>query len=150
MNLALEEARLAYKKNEIPVGCVIVKGDAEVIGRGHNLAIQAGNPINHAEIIAAQNALENLNHGTDGIISSFQDHDISAYVTLEPCTMCLSYLSMLRIKKIFYGLADHKFGGINRIFDAQSALFRPEIFYIEQLESRDLLERFFRNLRQGK
>lgn len=100
MELALKEAIKAYKKNEIPVGAVVVLDD-KIIGKGYNLKDSTGIVTNHAEIIAIQKSNKK--------IKDWRLNGATMYVTLEPCPMCASAIQQSRISKIVYGASSNKF-----------------------------------------
>ena len=101
MKLAIEEAKKAWKMDEVPIGAIVVyKG--EVIGRGHNLRENEQSPSAHAEMLAIQEASEYLN--------SWRLEDTTLYVTLEPCVMCSGAIVMSRIPHVIYGASDPKGG----------------------------------------
>ena len=93
MKVAIEEAKKAFKINEIPVGAIIVK-DNKIIAKAHNLKEKNQNPLHHAEILAIESACSLLNN--------WRLNDCDIYVTLEPCEMCRSIIKKSRIKNIFY------------------------------------------------
>lgn len=101
MKEALKEAKKAYEKKEVPVGCVIVKDD-KIIARAHNLKESKNDTTKHAEIIAIQKASKKLN--------SWRLLDCEMYVTLEPCPMCAGAIINSRISKIYIGTDDEKTG----------------------------------------
>ena len=94
MDIAIEEAKIAYNLNEVPVGAVIVH-NGEVIAKAHNLKRSTNNIMNHAEIIAI---LEASNY-----LGDWRLNDCEMYITLEPCPMCASAITQSRIKQIFIG-----------------------------------------------
>ena len=94
MKIALEEAKKAFEKGEIPVGAVIVK-DGIIISKAHNLKETKNNAIKHAEILAIEKACAKLNN--------WRLIDCDIYVTLFPCPMCASAINQSRIKTIVYG-----------------------------------------------
>lgn len=98
MELALKEAMKAYKKNEIPVGAVVVLNN-QVIGKGYNLKDSTGVVTNHAEIIAIQKSNKK--------IKDWRLNDAIMYVTLEPCPMCASAIQQSRISKVVYGASSN-------------------------------------------
>ncbi len=98
MMLALKEAQKAYKKDDVPVGAVIVK-DSKVISKAHNLREKRNNAIDHAEIIAISRACKKL--------KSWRLTGCTMYATLEPCSMCRAAIGQARIDKVIYG-ADSK------------------------------------------
>ena len=111
MKEALKEAKKAYKKEEIPVGAVIVKDD-KVIGAGYNKKETSKSPVSHAEIEAIYEACKNTN--------DWRLNGASLYVTAEPCIMCAGAILHARIDKVYFGVKETKFGGvvsIANIFD---------------------------------
>jgi tRNA(Arg) A34 adenosine deaminase TadA len=138
MNKALENAQKAFDQDEVPVGCVIVK-DNQIISSAYNQTIIAKNCLAHAEILAINQAISSLQ------TNRLNDCDI--YITLEPCPMCLTAISMTKIQRIFYGANDPKFGAVesNPLFSFNNlALFKPEIYSgINANESANLLSSFF-------
>ena len=142
MKEALKEAKKAYQKLEIPVGCVIVK-DGKIIARGHNLKETKLDTTKHAEIIAIQKASKKLN--------SWRLIDCEMYVTLEPCPMCAGAIINSRIKKIYIGTMDKKTGACGSVLN----LFKDYTFNhkvevengILEDESEKILKDFFRELR---
>ena len=101
MKAALKEAKKAYEKMEVPVGCVIVK-DGKIIARAHNQKETKFDTTKHAEILAIQKASKKLN--------SWRLLDCEMYVTLEPCAMCAGAIINSRIKKVYIGTMDEKTG----------------------------------------
>ncbi len=93
INVALEEAKKAYKKGEVPVGAVIVK-DGKVISKAHNKVEQKKNAILHAEIIAITKACKKL--------KNWRLNDCELYVTLQPCNFCMNAIELCRIKKVYF------------------------------------------------
>ena len=108
MKLALNQAHIAYKQNEIPVGAIITyKG--KIVGKGYNQVEGLQDATAHAEIIAitsAENTLENWR---------LKDCDI--YVTLEPCIMCAGAIINSRIRNIYFGAYDQKYGGCSSLYN---------------------------------
>lgn len=108
MEFAFKEAELAYKRNEVPVGCVIVH-DNRIIGKGHNQIEVLRDPTAHAEIIAITAAATQLdNHRIE---------DCTMYVTLEPCTMCAGAIVLARIPLLVYGATDPKAGACGTLYN---------------------------------
>ena len=143
MKEALKEARKAYKKDEVPVGAVIVK-DGEIIAREHNVKEQKKDTTKHAEIIAIQKASKKL--------ESWRLENCTMYVTLEPCTMCAAAISFARIKHLYFGATDEKGGAVIsgvKFFDAPTCHHRPQIEHgILATESSQLLQDFFKKKRK--
>ena len=101
MMLAIDEAKKAYKKNEVPIGCVIVK-DGRIISKAHNKKEIKKNAIMHAEIIAIAKACKKL--------KTWHLDDCVLYTTVEPCMMCTGAIIQSRIKKIYYSISNKSFG----------------------------------------
>lgn len=93
MELAIKQAKKAYKKGEVPVGAVIVK-DGKIISKAYNLVEKKKNATLHAEIIAISKASKKL--------KNWRLIDCEMYVTLEPCSMCMSAIELSRIKKLYF------------------------------------------------
>ncbi len=143
MKEALKEAHFAYKKGEVPVGAVIVK-DGKVIGRGHNLRENLGDPTAHAEILAIREAAK--------VVGNWRLEDSILYVTLEPCIMCAGAIVLSRIAKVVFGASDPKMGAVIsklRVFDTEGLNHKVVYEYgILKEESEDILRIFFKNLRK--
>jgi tRNA(adenine34) deaminase len=101
MRMALAEAKQAFEKGEVPVGCVIV-ANGQIVGRGHNLTETLADVTAHAEIQAITAAANTL--GGKYLTQC------SLYVTIEPCTMCAGAIGWAQIKRVIYGAADEKRG----------------------------------------
>lgn len=144
MALALKEAEKAFTKNEVPVGCVIVKDD-KVIARAHNLRQTKKSVLGHAEILAIEKASKKLN--------SWILEDCTIYVTLEPCPMCAGTILQSRIKKLVFAANEPKFGACGSVINLFEKKFNHEVEVIPnvlQEESSKLLKNFFQILRQNK
>lgn len=145
MKEALKEAKKAYKKLEIPVGCVIVK-DGKIIARGHNLKETKKDTTEHAEIIAIKKASKKLD--------SWRLLDCEMYITLEPCSMCAGAIINSRIKKIYIGTMDEKTGAAGSVLN----LFKDYTFNhnvevetgIMKQDCEKILKDFFKELRKIK
>ncbi len=138
MDIALEEARSAAARGEVPVGCVIVRG-GEVVARAGNRTLADRDPTAHAELLAIRQAAAAL--GTERLT------DCDLYVTLEPCTMCAAALSFARIRRLYYGAADPKGGAVEsgvRFFSQPTCHHKPDIYNgIGESEASALLKAFF-------
>jgi tRNA(adenine34) deaminase len=108
MRLALVEADAAAAAGEVPVGCVIVSPNGEVLGRGRNARETLGDPTAHAEILAIR--------ATAQRIGGWRLEGTTAYVTLEPCAMCAGALVLSRVPRVVFGCADPKAGAITTMF----------------------------------
>lgn len=94
MQMAVEQARIAAKHGEVPIGCVIVR-DGKVIAKGYNQRERKQNCLWHAEIVALNRACRKL--------KSWRLNDCEMYVTLEPCQMCLGAILNARLRKVYVG-----------------------------------------------
>jgi len=137
MREALKEANKAYKKNEVPIGAVVVK-NSKIIGRGHNLVERSGNAAAHAEIRAIAAAAKKA--------GGWRLNGCSLYTTVEPCLMCLGASMLSRVSRIVYGADEPEFGSLKRIKKL------PERIEIKggvlSEESKRLLKKFFKKLRK--
>jgi len=143
MAQALAEARLARNLDEVPVGCVIVGPEGDVIGRGHNRTRTDKSPLAHAELLAIREACAHLGYE--------RLQGCTAFVTLEPCFMCAGALSHARIERVVYALRDPKFGGcvsLGEVLSDPRANHRARLLEGPLSEEcRDLLVGFFKDRR---
>jgi tRNA(adenine34) deaminase len=142
MRLALEEARLAAAEGEVPVGCVIVDADGNVIGRGRNRREQKKSALAHAEIEAIEQACRAK--------SDWRLTGCSLYVTLEPCPMCAGAAINARIARIYYGAREEYSGSCGSVFNmfVENLPNKPQVYGgILEGECAALLSEFFRSLR---
>lgn len=145
MDRALALARAAADAGEVPVGAVIVGPDGHVIAETYNLTRGHTDPTAHAEMLAIRQAAQ--------VLQSERLIGCDLYVTLEPCPMCAAATSFARLRRLYYGAADPKSGGVEqgpRVFSHPTCHHAPEIYSgLGETESRALLERFFAGLRDG-
>jgi tRNA(adenine34) deaminase len=138
MSIALEQARAAAARGEVPVGCVVVR-DGGIVARAGNRTIADHDPTAHAELIAIRAAASAL--GSERLA------DCDLYVTLEPCAMCAAAMSFARIRRLYFGAADTKGGAVEhgvRFFAAPTCHHRPEVYGgINESECGELLKDFF-------
>lgn len=144
MKLALKEAEKAFKKDEVPVGALVVNPQTgEVIARAHNLSEHGKDALSHAEIEVMRKACKKLNQK--------RLWGLDLYVTLEPCTMCAAAASMMRIGKVYFGAADVKGGAVEngvKFYSQPTCHHRPDIIGgILAEEASTLLKTFFRQKR---
>ena len=138
MKIALEEAEIAAKEGEMPVGAVIVK-DGEVIAAGHNLRNVSHDPTLHAEIVAIRKAAE--------LLEDWRLSDCEMYVTLEPCPMCAGAILNARLGCVYYALKDANAGAMGSVLNLNSypLLYKVRVEKGEcEEESRNLLSAFFK------
>lgn len=146
MKEALKEAKKAYKKEEVPVGCVIVYNN-EIIARAHNTRHKNKSVLDHAEILAIKKANKKLN--------TWMLDEAVLYVTLEPCLMCAGAIFQSRIKKVVYAAKEPKFGAFGSILDLSNPLYKFNhkvelVSGVLEDESSTLLKTFFKEIRQKK
>ena len=140
MARALAQARSAAERGEVPIGAVIVGPDGEVLAEAGNRTEGDRDPTAHAELLAIRAAAARL--GAPRLV------DCDLYVTLEPCPMCAQAISFARLRRLYYGAADPKGGGIDhgpRIFNQPTCHHRPEVYAgIAEGEAGELLRDFFK------
>jgi len=105
---ALEQARLAASKDEVPIGAVVMRGD-EIVAVAHNETIARKNPTYHAEFLVIERALQALD--TDRLT------DCTLYVTIEPCAQCAGAIVLAKVKTLVYGAYDEKAGMCGSVGD---------------------------------
>lgn len=142
MDMALDEARAAGARGEVPVGCVIVR-DGAVVARAGNRTLADRDPTAHAEIIAIRAAA--------ALLGSERLDDCDLYVTLEPCAMCAGAVAFAHIRRLYYGAADPKGGAVDngvKFFASPTCHHRPEVYGgLAEAEAGALLRDFFRERR---
>ncbi len=140
MNQALEAARYAGERGEVPVGAVIVDPAGNIVAVAGNRTRQLRDPTAHAEILAIRAACAAA--GSERLVG----HDL--YVTLEPCAMCAAAMAAARIGRLYYGASDPKSGGVehgSKVFSHAQAHHVPEVYDgIAEGESKALLRAFFK------
>jgi cytidine deaminase len=143
MQAALEEARAAGQRGEVPVGAVVVSPGGEVVARAGNRTRECTDPTAHAEMLALRAACAQL--GSERLAGHL------LYVTLEPCAMCAAAIAAARIDRLYFGAADPKSGGVMqgaRVFSHPQCHHRPEVFDgIAAAEAETLLREFFASKR---
>lgn len=145
MGLALEQAELAYKEQEVPVGAILVSPNGDILARQFNLKESQFNPVAHAEILAIVEGSKKL--------QNWRLSDCTLYVTLEPCPMCLAALVQARVKSCIFGAYDSKGGalslGYKMNFDKRLNHQFSVVGGIKHYECSKLLSQFFRERRSG-
>jgi len=142
MEIALEEARAAAARGEVPVGAVVVQGGA-IVARAGNRTRELADPTAHAEMLAIRDACAAL------AVERLAEADL--IVTLEPCAMCAGAISFARIRRLYFGAPDEKGGAVvngPRFFGQPTCHHAPEIYSgFREQESAALLKEFFREKR---
>ena len=143
MKEALKQAKKAFKLKEVPIGCVIVRDDGEVMGRGYNRRNTDKSTLSHAEISAIKKAVKKA--------GDWRLDDCTIYVTLEPCPMCAGAIVQSRIKRCVYGASSPKSGCAGSILDI---LNEPRFNHQVETDSgilvnecTEILQDFFKDLR---
>ena len=143
MRLAIRQAKIALKNQEVPIGAVVVK-DGKVISRASNKRQKSQIATDHAELKAIEKACKKLN--------SWRLDDCELYVTLEPCVMCAGAICNARLKKVYFGAYEHKSGAVVSKF---KVLDECGLNYngnyeggILEEECSTLLKEFFKNCRK--
>jgi len=138
MQDALAEAEAAQMAGEIPVGAVVVRA-GEIIARAGNRVERDQDPSAHAEMLAIREAAS--------VLGQKWLKDCDLYVTLEPCPMCAGGIALARLRRIYYGAADAKSGGVDhgpRVFSHPTCHHRPEVIGgVEETRCGELLTGFF-------
>ena len=143
MDMAIDEAKLAFDEDEVPVGAVIVK-NGEILAKTHNLKEHMGSAIYHAEILAIAMATEK--------IKNWRLDDCDIYITLEPCPMCASAIKQSRVRNVYCGLSNSDSNNlciIEKIFESDS--INNSVKFFSDLavdEVRNLMQKFFSEKRK--
>ena len=142
MDIALEEAKAAAARGEVPVGAVLVR-DGELLARNGNRTLELNDPTGHAEILVIREACR--------LLQSQRLPDCDLYVTLEPCAMCAAAISFARIRRLYFGAEDAKGGAVQngtRFFEQATCHHRPDWYSgISEQSAADLLREFFETRR---
>jgi tRNA(adenine34) deaminase len=142
MGAALDEARRAREAGEVPIGAVVVTA-GEIVGRGFNQPIGAGDPTAHAEIVAIRDAARRA--------GNYRLTGAALYVTIEPCLMCVGAIVHARIASLVYGAAEPRSGAVSstvRGGDLPGHNHRFEVVSgVREAECREIVQEFFRQRR---
>ncbi len=142
MEKALGEARGAFDCGEVPVGCVIV-AENRLLGRGHNRVESLQDPTAHAEILAISAAA--------GTLGTWRLTGASAFITVEPCAMCMGAFYLARVARVVYGAPEPKFGACGSRLDLTKAEGLNHTLRVEggllAEEAAALMRQFFKSLR---
>ncbi|MFP5386284.1 MAG: tRNA adenosine(34) deaminase TadA [Bacteriovoracia bacterium] len=145
MSMALEQAELAYKAQEVPVGAVLVSPNGDVLSKQYNLKESQFNPTAHAEILALTEGAKKL--------QNWRLSDCVLYVTLEPCPMCLTAMVQSRVRQCVFGAYDSKGGALSLGYHLHQDKRLNHQFSmiggIKHFECSRLLSQFFKERRTG-
>jgi tRNA(adenine34) deaminase len=145
MTMALDEAELAYRVQEVPVGAILVSPDGDILSRGHNLKESHFNPIAHAEMLVISEGAKKL--------QNWRLTDCYLYVTLEPCPMCLTALVQSRVKACIFGAYDQKGGALSLGYHLHQDKRLNHQFSVmggvRHFECSKILSQFFRERRSS-
>ena len=136
MKEALKQANIAYKKDEVPIGCIIVK-EGKIISRSYNQKTLKNIATYHAEILAINKACKKLN--------TWYLDNCTLYTTVEPCLMCTGAIIQSRISKVVYGTKNESFGHISKMnhlkIEVKSNILKKEC--------SSILTKFFKEKREN-
>jgi tRNA(adenine34) deaminase len=139
MRLAIEEARKALDRGEVPIGAVLTDSRGTILAQAGNRTLECRDPTAHAELLAIRAAA--------AIRASERLVDCDLYVTLEPCAMCAAAISFARLRRLYFGASDLKMGAVEngpRFFQQPTCHHRPEVYGgIGEQEAAALLTSFF-------
>lgn len=144
MDKAIEQASRAFQIDEVPIGAVLVDANGIIIARGYNQMEKRKSQLAHAEIIVLQKALKKA--------KSWRLLDVTLYVTVQPCMMCLGALYLSRVSRVVYGAISHKFG---MSFDTTISCgiyknLSMKLEYMEYKKAQEMLRLFFKKKRSMK
>ena len=144
MQAALEEAKAAARRDEVPIGAVLVHaGTGEILARNGNRTIEQNDPSAHAEMLVMREACAKTN------AQRIPEYDL--YVTLEPCAMCAAAISFARIRRVVFGALDPKGGGIlhgGKFYEQPTCHHRPKVLHLETPECGQILKDYFKTKRR--
>ena len=144
MNRALQEAKKAGQKDEVPVGAVVVTEKGKILASAHNLVISLCDPTAHAEILAIRKAASS--------VQNYRLLNTILYVTVEPCIMCMGTIIHARISTVVFGTFDPKWGGAGSLYDFSSdTRLNHQLEIVPAIcedECKVLIQNFFRSKRK--
>jgi len=143
MKLALNQAKKAGQKSEVPIGSILISESGEILSASHNQTVSLADPTAHAEIITLRKAAQK--------IMNYRLLSTTLYVTIEPCIMCMGAIVHARVSRVVFGAHDPKWGAAGSLYnfaDDARLNHRPEIINgICEDECRTLIKDFFREKR---
>jgi tRNA(adenine34) deaminase len=142
MNIALQEAFIAFKQDEVPIGAVLVQ-DGQILAQAHNAPIACNDPSAHAEMLALRKACEKT--------GNYRLTGAALYVTLEPCVMCAGAILQARLARVIFSARDPKAGAVFSLYHVLNDYrFNHQVDVTEgvlQEECGEILSRFFKEKR---
>ncbi|KAF0159649.1 MAG: tRNA-specific adenosine deaminase [Syntrophaceae bacterium] len=142
MNIALQEAVVGYKQNEVPIGAVLAQ-EGQILAQAHNASLASNDPSAHAEMLAIRKACEKT--------GNYRLTGASLYVTLEPCAMCAGAILQARLKRVIFGARDPKAGAVVSLYSIlNDNRLNHQVDVSEgvlQEECGEILSRFFKEKR---
>jgi len=145
--LALEEAKSAAARGEVPVGAVLLGPDGHLLARDGNRILERKDPTAHAEILVMRAGARHL--GNERLLGT------TLFATLEPCAMCAGAIAMARVARLVFAACDPKGGAVlhgPRFFTQQTCHHRPQVVQVEPLahQAGEILREFFRERRDAR
>jgi len=144
MRQALEQARMAGRKGEVPVGAVLVDKKGQILARAGNMSMKQCDPTAHAEILALRQGAKK--------IGNYRLTGTTLYVTIEPCSMCAGAILLARVKRLVYGARDPKTGACGTLYNIVQDTRLNHCLEISQgilaEECRSLIQAFFQKRRK--
>ena len=141
--LALEEAKAAAARGEVPVGAVLLSAEGELLARSGNRILELKDPTAHAEMLVLRSAAERL--ANERLVGA------TLYVSLEPCAMCVGAISLARVRRLVFAAEDPKGGAVlhgPRFFDQSTCHHRPTVERAgDATEAGSILKSFFKSRR---
>ena len=143
MQIALNEAKAAEQRGEVPIGAVIVNKMGKIIAKAGNETRANNDPTAHAEVLAIRRAC--------AVLKTERLNGCKLYVTLEPCNMCATAISFARIDKLYYAAEDIKGGAVDngtRFYHTKICHHKPEVIGgLNEIEAARILTNFFKSKR---